>query len=39
MLPLLKKDNRLAVVDAVRKLGYRHVTIDLAGYQTGSMNP
>ena len=36
---LLKKDNRRAVVEAVRKLGYRHVTIDLAGYQMGSMNP
>jgi uncharacterized protein len=36
---LLKKDNRRAAVEAVRKLGYKHVTIDLAGYQPGSMNP
>jgi pyridinium-3,5-biscarboxylic acid mononucleotide sulfurtransferase len=36
---LLKKDNRHAAVEAVRKLGYKHVTIDLAGYQMGSMNP
>ena len=36
---LLKKDNRLAAVEAVRKLGYKHITIDLAGYQMGSMNP
>ncbi|MCX6002527.1 MAG: ATP-dependent sacrificial sulfur transferase LarE [Chloroflexi bacterium] len=36
---LLKKDNRRAAVEAVRKLGYKHVTIDLAGYQMGSMNP
>ena len=36
---LLKKDNRRAAVEAVRKLGYKHVTIDLAGYQAGSMNP
>jgi uncharacterized protein len=36
---LLKKDNRQAVLEAVGKLGYKHVTIDLAGYQMGSMNP
>jgi len=36
---LLKKDNRRAAVEAVRKLGYKHVTIDLAGYQAGSMGP
>lgn len=36
---LLKKDNRRAVLEAVRKLGYKHVTLDLAGYQMGSMNP
>ena len=35
---LLKKDNRQAVLEAVRKLGYKHVTIDLSGYQMGSMN-
>lgn len=36
---LLKQDNRLAVIEAVGKLGYRHVTVDLAGYRMGSMNP
>jgi pyridinium-3,5-biscarboxylic acid mononucleotide sulfurtransferase len=36
---LLKRDNRRAAVEAVRKLGYKHVTIDLAGYQAGSMGP
>jgi uncharacterized protein len=35
---LLKRDNRQATVDALRKLGYRHVTVDLAGYQMGSMS-
>jgi len=35
---LIKKDNRQAVVDTLRKLGYKHVTLDLAGYQMGSMN-
>lgn len=36
---LLRKGNRQAAVETVRKLGYKHVTIDLAGYQVGSMNP
>jgi uncharacterized protein len=36
---LLKKDNRRAALEAVRKLGYKHITIDLAGYRMGSMNP
>jgi len=36
---LFRKDNRRAAVEAVRKLGYKHVTVDLAGYQMGSMNP
>ena len=36
---LLKKDNRRAALETVRKLGYKHVTIDLAGYRMGSMNP
>jgi len=27
------------VVQGLRKLGYRYVTLDLAGYRTGSMNP
>ena len=36
---LIKKGNRRAVVEAIRKLGYKHVTVDLAGYQMGSLNP
>ena len=35
---LIKKDNRQAAIEAVRKLGYKHVTVDLAGYQMGSMS-
>jgi len=35
---LLKKDNRKATVEALKKLGYKHVTVDLAGYQMGSMS-
>jgi len=35
---LLKKDNRQATVQALKKLGYQHVTVDLAGYQMGSMS-
>jgi uncharacterized protein len=35
---LLSRDNRRAALEAVRKLGYKYVTIDLAGYQMGSMN-
>jgi len=29
---------RLRIVEALRGLGYRHVTLDLAGYRTGSMD-
>ena len=36
---LFKKANREAAIEAVRQLGYKHVTVDLAGYQMGSMNP
>ncbi|MFA5400795.1 MAG: ATP-dependent sacrificial sulfur transferase LarE [Dehalococcoidia bacterium] len=35
---LLKKDNRRAAVEELKKLGYKHVTVDLAGYQMGSMS-
>ena len=35
---LFKKANREAAIEAVRQLGYKHVTVDLAGYQMGSMN-
>jgi uncharacterized protein len=36
---LFKKANREATIEAVRQLGYKHVTVDLAGYRMGSMNP
>ncbi|MFQ5863103.1 MAG: ATP-dependent sacrificial sulfur transferase LarE [Candidatus Brocadiales bacterium] len=36
-LPLaLKKRN--AIVDALKKIGYTYITLDLQGYRTGSMN-
>jgi uncharacterized protein len=33
---LLDADLRQQIVDTLRELGYRHVTLDLAGYRTGS---
>jgi len=35
---LLSEDQRRAVVDHLHAMGYRYVTLDLAGYQRGSMN-
>jgi len=35
---LMKKDNREAAVEALNKLGYKHVTLDLAGYRMGSLS-
>jgi uncharacterized protein len=35
---LFKKANRQAAVETIKKLGYKHVTVDLAGYQMGSMS-
>jgi len=35
---LIKKSNRQAAIEAIKKLGYNHVTVDLAGYQMGSMS-
>ncbi len=35
---LLAPDVRTAVHNRLRKLGYLYVTVDLAGYRTGSMN-
>jgi uncharacterized protein len=31
-------ENRIAAVEALRNLGYRYVTLDLAGYRMGSLN-
>jgi uncharacterized protein len=30
---------RARVVDAMKALGYRYVTLDLEGFRSGSMNP
>jgi uncharacterized protein len=39
-LPLLASPpHRQAVVEELRRLGYRRVTLDLAGYHSGSFNP
>lgn len=35
---LARETNRLRVVNQLRGLGYVHVTLDLAGYRTGSLN-
>jgi len=35
---LLDEDLRSRVADHLRELGYTYVTVDLAGYRTGSMN-
>jgi len=38
MALLMSEDNRRAVVDRLRALGYRYVTLDLEGYKRGSLN-
>ncbi len=35
---LFAGDNRERVVERLNQLGYRHVTVDLAGFRSGSMN-
>ncbi|MDP2905647.1 MAG: ATP-dependent sacrificial sulfur transferase LarE [Candidatus Omnitrophota bacterium] len=37
-LPVLIKKRRL-IVPRLKKMGYDHITMDLEGYRTGSMNP
>jgi uncharacterized protein len=32
-------ESREVVVDGLQRLGYRYVTLDLAGFRSGSMNP
>ena len=32
----LEKNLRTKILDELRKIGYRHITLDLAGYRTGS---
>ena len=31
-------EQRLAIVDAVRRAGYRYVTLDLEGFRSGNLN-
>ena len=38
MALLASEANRRAVVDRLRELGYRYVTLDLEGYKSGSLN-
>lgn len=35
---IFEGENRVAIVDALKNLGFAYVTLDLAGYRTGSMN-
>ena len=37
-MTLLRDENRTSIVDALKELGFAYVTLDLAGYRTGSMN-
>lgn len=36
---LLAEPKRRKIVDTLKKIGFKYVTIDLEGYRTGSMNP
>jgi len=38
MSTLMREDNRRAVVEKLRSLGYLYVTLDLAGFRSGSLN-
>ena len=35
---LLKRQNREKVIDAPRRVGFKHMAMDLEGYVSGSMN-
>lgn len=35
---LLRDENRTSIVDSLKELGFAYVTLDLAGYRTGSMD-
>jgi pyridinium-3,5-biscarboxylic acid mononucleotide sulfurtransferase len=38
-IPLvLREDIRLGIVDRLKSLGYKYITLDLIGYRTGSLN-
>ena len=36
---LMQPETRKRIVEEIRRIGYRHVTLDLAGYRTGSTAP
>jgi uncharacterized protein len=38
MEAILKEANRLTIVKKLSQLGYRHISLDMAGYRTGSLN-
>jgi uncharacterized protein len=38
MSKFLESDNSTKVAEALKKIGYAHVTLDLAGYRRGSAN-
>jgi uncharacterized protein len=38
MPKVLEAENSTRVAEALRKIGYAHVTLDLAGYRRGSTN-
>jgi uncharacterized protein len=38
MPKLLQENNFLKIAEALKKLGYAHVTLDLQGYRRGSVN-
>ncbi len=35
---LLREENRVRILDRFRELGYLYITIDIAGYRSGSLN-
>ncbi len=35
---LSRQENREAVVERLKEIGYRYVTLDLAGFRSGSLN-
>ncbi|MDE6434532.1 MAG: ATP-dependent sacrificial sulfur transferase LarE [Lachnospiraceae bacterium] len=35
---LMEEENRVKILETLRKIGFIYVTMDLAGYRTGSMN-
>ncbi|MFH1259263.1 MAG: ATP-dependent sacrificial sulfur transferase LarE [Elusimicrobiota bacterium] len=38
LIKIIKDDIREKIISSFKKLGYQYVTLDLAGYRTGSMN-